>query len=206
VRNGLDSHVPIDSLEIGDLIRRHVAAYPVDLERYFKLVVFNYLVNNGDAHTKNFSLIRNEQTGEYNLSPAYDLLNTRLHLPTETHTALDLFKDDFATESYKANAFYAYDDFAVFARALEQESGQGISSHQIAMVADGALWHATQDRAGTPGLVSFVPGELLQVAHRKRSHLEHALCPGSFRTHRQTCEEMIDQLLVPALHCQFDQP
>jgi serine/threonine-protein kinase HipA len=104
--------------EIGDLIRRHVAAYPVDLERYFKLVVFNYLVNNGDAHTKNFSLIRNEQTGEYNLTPAYDLLNTRLHLPDEAQTALELFKDDFETESYKANAFYAYDDFVVFAQRL----------------------------------------------------------------------------------------
>src|SRR5262249_29404083 len=54
--------------EIGDLIRTHVAAHPVDLERYFTLVVFNYFVNNGDAHTKNFSLIRNEQTGEYNLT------------------------------------------------------------------------------------------------------------------------------------------
>ncbi len=104
--------------EIGDLIRRHVAAYPVDLERYFKLVVFNYLVNNGDAHMKNFSLIRNEQTGEYRLTPAYDLLNTRLHLPNESRTALELFKDDFETESYQANGFYAYDDFVVFARRL----------------------------------------------------------------------------------------
>src|SRR5207244_3867618 len=104
--------------EIADLIRSHVAAYPVDLERYFKLVVFNYLVNNGDAHTKNFSLIRNEQTGEYNLTPAYDLLNTRLHLPNESRTALELFKDDFETESYKANGCYAYDDFVVFARRL----------------------------------------------------------------------------------------
>ncbi len=90
----------------------------MDLERYFTLVVFNYLVNNGDAHIKNFSLIRSEDTGEYRLTPAYDLLNTRLHLPTETRTALELFKDDFTTESYKANAFYAYDDFAVFAQKL----------------------------------------------------------------------------------------
>jgi hypothetical protein len=104
--------------EIGDLIRTHVSTYKVDLERFFKLVVFNYLVNNGDAHTKNFSLIRNEQTGEYNLSPAYDLLNTRLHVPDESRTALELFKDEFETESYKINAYYAYDDFVVFAQKL----------------------------------------------------------------------------------------
>lgn len=104
--------------EIGGLIRRYVAAYPVDLERFFKLVAFNCFVNNGDAHAKNFSLIRNEETGEYNLTPAYDLLNTRLHLPNETRTALPLFEDDFETESYKANAFYAFDDFAALAQRL----------------------------------------------------------------------------------------
>ena len=66
---------------IGDLIRRHVAACAVDLERYFTLVVFNYLVNNGDAHVKNFALIRSEDTGEYRFPPAYDLLE---HPPAPT--------------------------------------------------------------------------------------------------------------------------
>ena len=63
--------------------------YRVDLERYFTLVAFNYLVNNGDAHAKNFSLSRDDDGKEYNLTPAYDLLNTRLHLPDETRTALN---------------------------------------------------------------------------------------------------------------------
>ncbi len=102
--------------EIGGLIRKHVAAYKVDLERLFTLVVFNYLVHNGDAHTKNFSLFRSEDTGEYRLTPAYDLLDTRLHLPDESRTALGLFKDGFETESFKANGFYAYDDFVELAR------------------------------------------------------------------------------------------
>lgn len=104
--------------EIGELIRTHVATYRVDLERFFALVAFNYLVHNGDAHAKNFSLIRDERTGQYNLTPAYDLLNTRLHLPNESRTALELFKDDFRTESFESNAFYAHDDFVEFARRL----------------------------------------------------------------------------------------
>lgn len=104
--------------EIGELIRKYVATYKVDLERFFKLVLFNYLISNGDAHLKNFSLIRRESTGEYNLSPAYDLLNTRLHLPDESRTALELFKDGWETDSHQANGFYAYDDFALFARKL----------------------------------------------------------------------------------------
>jgi serine/threonine-protein kinase HipA len=104
--------------EIGELIRKHVAAYPVEMEKFLQLVVFNYLIHNGDAHVKNFSLIRNEQGGDYTLTPAYDLLNTRLHVPHETRTALALFKDDFQTESYQANAFYAYDDFQELAHRL----------------------------------------------------------------------------------------
>jgi hypothetical protein len=35
--------------EIGDLIRKHVAAYQVEMEKFLHLVVFNYLVHNGDA-------------------------------------------------------------------------------------------------------------------------------------------------------------
>jgi serine/threonine-protein kinase HipA len=104
--------------EIGDLIRKHVAAYQVEMEKFVHLVVFNYLVHNGDAHLKNFSLIRNEECGDYTLTPAYDLLNTRLHVPYETRTALALFKDDFETESHKINAFYAYDDFQELAHRL----------------------------------------------------------------------------------------
>jgi serine/threonine-protein kinase HipA len=104
--------------EIGELIRKHVAAFPVEMERFFRLVVFNYLIGNGDAHLKNFSLIRNEEYGDYTLTPAYDLLNTRLHVPDETRTALPLFKDDFETESYRANGFYAYDDFEELAKRL----------------------------------------------------------------------------------------
>ena len=50
----------------------------VDMERFFELVVFNYIYANGDAHLKNFSLILNGQ--DYRLAPAYDLLNTSLHV------------------------------------------------------------------------------------------------------------------------------
>lgn len=42
------------------------------------LVVFNYIYANGDDHLKNFSIIR--QGDDYRLAPAYDLLNTSLHV------------------------------------------------------------------------------------------------------------------------------
>jgi len=44
--------------DIGRLIKEKVAAYPPVLEEFFKVVVFNYVFSNGDAHLKNFSLVR----------------------------------------------------------------------------------------------------------------------------------------------------
>ncbi|MCI0683945.1 MAG: HipA domain-containing protein [Gemmataceae bacterium] len=119
--------------EIGELIRKHVAAYPVEMERFFQLVVFNYLIGNGDAHLKNFSLIRNEEYGDYTLTPAYDLLNTRLHVPDETRTALPMFKDDFETPSYQANGFYAYDDFEEFGKRLQLHKARCARIMQVAV-------------------------------------------------------------------------
>jgi serine/threonine-protein kinase HipA len=106
--------------EIADLMRMHIGPYEVEVEKFFELVVFNYLVNNGDAHLKNFSLIRGTGPGQGVplLTPAYDLINTRLHLPNESDTAIELFKGDFETESYRANAYYAKDDFVAFGKKI----------------------------------------------------------------------------------------
>ena len=64
--------------EIADAIRKHVAAWRVDMERFFDLVVFNYIYANGDDHLKNFSLILDGD--DYRLAPACDLLNTSIHV------------------------------------------------------------------------------------------------------------------------------
>lgn len=64
--------------DIADAIRKNVSAWRVDMERFFDLVVFNYIYANGDDHLKNFSLIL--QGEDYRLSPAYDLLNTSVHV------------------------------------------------------------------------------------------------------------------------------
>ena len=64
--------------DIAVAIRKNVSAWMVDMERFFELVVFNYIFANGDDHLKNFSLIL--QGLDYRLAPAYDLLNTSLHV------------------------------------------------------------------------------------------------------------------------------
>lgn len=64
--------------DIAKAIRANVAAWMVEMERFFELLVFNYIYANGDAHLKNFSLILDGQ--DYRLAPAYDLLNTCIHV------------------------------------------------------------------------------------------------------------------------------
>ncbi|MBX3255572.1 MAG: HipA domain-containing protein [Chitinophagaceae bacterium] len=104
--------------EAAELIRRYVPAWRVEIEKYFVLVLFNYLFLNGDAHLKNFSLLENE-TGDYFLSPAYDLVNTRLHVD-DTGFALNrgLFADGFASDAFKKTHHRGRQDFAEFAKRI----------------------------------------------------------------------------------------
>lgn len=68
--------------KIGKAVNEHSSNTLLDLIRFFEVIIFNYITGNNDMHLKNFSLIlRNE---EWTLSPAYDLLNVKLHLPEDT--------------------------------------------------------------------------------------------------------------------------
>ncbi len=74
-------------LELFHLMKAHLPAYTVEAPKLIKLLVFNYLFSNGDAHLKNFSLLETP-LGDYRLSPAYDLLNSRIHI-MDKNFALD---------------------------------------------------------------------------------------------------------------------
>lgn len=75
------------------MIRRHVKAALIDIQRFFRLILFNFITLNDDSHLKNFSLL--SEGDEYRLSPAYDLMNTALHLFEPRIFALDkgLFRE-----------------------------------------------------------------------------------------------------------------
>lgn len=74
-------------LEVFQLMEEYLPAYKLEASKLLALIVFNYLFSNGDAHFKNFSLIETP-LGDYRLSPAYDLLNTRIHIE-DSDFALD---------------------------------------------------------------------------------------------------------------------
>jgi serine/threonine-protein kinase HipA len=65
--------------DLFELMREHLPSYKVESLKLFKLLLFNYLFSNGDAHLKNFSIIETS-LGDFKLSPAYDLLNSRIHI------------------------------------------------------------------------------------------------------------------------------
>lgn len=105
--------------EIAYILKQHVSASPIAIEQFFKVLLFNYLVCNGDAHIKNFSIYSPHQDGVYELTPAYDLINTSLHADG-FRTALDLFKDEenYNGKFFKDNGFYGASDFLEFARRI----------------------------------------------------------------------------------------
>lgn len=66
-------------LKIFQLMERYLPAYKLESPKLLKLIIFNYLFSNGDAHFKNFSVLETPM-GDFRLSPAYDLLNSRIHI------------------------------------------------------------------------------------------------------------------------------
>jgi serine/threonine-protein kinase HipA len=74
-------------LEIFGLMKQYLPAYKLEAPKLFKLLLFNYLFSNGDAHFKNFSIIETP-LGDFRLSPAYDLLNSKIHV-SDTNFALE---------------------------------------------------------------------------------------------------------------------
>jgi len=110
--------------ELGILMQKYVPAWRIEIEKYFSMVVFNFLVSNGDAHLKNFSLLESSK-GDYLLSPAYDLINTKLHVD-DTDFVLErgLFADGFKSEQYQKNRHPSKTDFIEFAKRIGVAKGR----------------------------------------------------------------------------------
>jgi serine/threonine-protein kinase HipA len=103
-------------LEMANAIDKYIGANMVAKENLFKLIIFNYLFSNGDAHLKNYSVIDYHQDGTYQLAPAYDLICTRLHIDDGDFALEDrLYDKDYEHPSFAHYGYHAYDDFYDFA-------------------------------------------------------------------------------------------
>jgi serine/threonine-protein kinase HipA len=74
--------------EAAEIVTRYSARGRIDLDRFFRLVVFNLVLGNADAHLKNFSLL--ERPEGLRLSPAYDLISTLAYPVYDRITALSI--------------------------------------------------------------------------------------------------------------------
>ncbi len=96
--NGIETKIPTEDFcqllekddkykgsieQVGDFLKRHSESPFIDTQRLFIRTIFNFLVGNGDAHLKNFAMIRPSGKG-YRLSPAYDIVSSRLVIPNES--------------------------------------------------------------------------------------------------------------------------
>jgi len=75
-------------LDLFQVLKKFLPIYQIEALKLFRLIIFNYLFSNGDAHYKNFSILETPM-GDFRLSPAYDLLNTHLHVDDSPFALVD---------------------------------------------------------------------------------------------------------------------
>jgi serine/threonine-protein kinase HipA len=75
--------------QIGKKIRELSSVPGLDVQLFYERVLLNFLLGNGDAHLKNFSMLEADDGG-LRLSPAYDIVCSKAVIPKELDCALTL--------------------------------------------------------------------------------------------------------------------
>lgn len=92
------------------IIDRFSSRKGLDMTELYLRVVFSYVIGNSDMHLKNFSLVETDEgSGEYLLSPAYDLLPVNVIMPED--------KEQFALAMNGKKMNIRRKDFLIFADA-----------------------------------------------------------------------------------------
>ena len=90
------------------IIQKYSSRSGLDITEFFMRIVFSFIVGNSDMHLKNFSLIETDEgSGEYILSPAYDLLPVNVIMPED--------KEQFALPMNGKKMNIRKKDFLIFA-------------------------------------------------------------------------------------------
>ncbi len=66
--------------QVAKVIYKYSSNPTYDMEKFFKMIVMNYLLKNGDAHLKNFGLLFNDNFNTISLAPAYDIVTTTAYI------------------------------------------------------------------------------------------------------------------------------
>ena len=91
VKYPIDKYNAANYEQIGKVIYDYSADGLADAQQFARRLLVNILLANGDAHLKNWSLIYQDQMTP-RLSPAYDIVTTRVYMDGEKKYALNLGK------------------------------------------------------------------------------------------------------------------
>ena len=104
--------------QIAKLITKYSSVPKLDVIKFWEIVLFSWLVGNSDMHLKNFSL-QETINGDYVLSPAYDLLNTSIHVNDEDFALQNgLIPKSEYSEVYSKTSHPCKDDFITFGNRI----------------------------------------------------------------------------------------
>ena len=143
--------------DIAHCIKKEISAWMVAMEHFFKLTVFNYIFGNGDAHLKNFSILN---TGTENiLAPAYDLINTKMHINGDDIGLANGFAQDFCkSDNYEKTGHPCRDDFFRFGTQI------GLQSKRVEDILD-------KFSSFDPKVYSLIYNSFLSTDKHKRNYI-----------------------------------
>ena len=93
--------------QIGRKLKEISTAPGYDVQLFFERVVFNFIIGNGDAHLKNYSIAYKDKE-TIRLTPVYDIVCSKLLIPGEEDSALSIIgtKNKLKREDFDKLADY----------------------------------------------------------------------------------------------------
>jgi serine/threonine-protein kinase HipA len=132
--HGTDFKYTGSYLELFEILKKFVPAYQIEAIKLFKLLLFNYLIANGDAHYKNFSLIETSM-GDFKLSPAYDLLNSRIHIEDRDFALEDGLLPPNKSQGKVTEQFFKLADLAGISKKQSQKVFEDLTTKEDKVLA-----------------------------------------------------------------------
>jgi serine/threonine-protein kinase HipA len=104
------------------LLRKYATEPLIEIRKLFKVLLFSWWASNGDQHLKNFSLVRTTE-GRWRLTPAYDLVCTRLPIPSDRDLAMTICgkRSNIARQQWLDFAKYAEIPERAATRLLQEQ-------------------------------------------------------------------------------------
>jgi serine/threonine-protein kinase HipA len=105
---GLENKYSGSMEKIAKQLKDRSAVPGLDLQLFFERMLLFFIIGNGDAHLKNYSVVY-DNLDNIRLSPAYDIVSSKLVIPTD---------DDFAIPMNGKKNAISRKDFDDFAKSL----------------------------------------------------------------------------------------